>query len=301
MTKKYDFIVIGKGPAGITSAIYLARRKLKILLVYREHGQTAVTAKIENYSGFKIITGIEFTEKLNLHLKDYHIDSLNDSVIDIKKTKDRFKIKTKNGDYVSRGLIIATGSKHKMLGVPGEIKFLNRGVSYCTTCDGPFFKNRIVAVVGGGNSALTSALQLKDYAKKIYLITKNEKMKGEQVLIDKVKSFKNIKIFYSSKVNQINGDKNVKSILVLKNKKILKEINVQGVFVEIGYKPNSEMFDLEKNDVGEIKINEKNETSIKGIFAAGDVTTVPMKQIIVAAGEGAKAAMAAADYLDRNN
>lgn len=295
----YDTIIIGGGPAGITAGIYLARRNLNVLIIYKElGGQASITADIENYSGFKFITGLEFTERLKEHIIDYKIKYINENVLKVKKDKNIFNINTDKNTYSSKSVIIASGARQKMLGIPGESEFLNKGVSYCATCDAPLFRDKIVAIVGGGDSALEAAIQLQGYAKKIYILTINDKLKGENVLIDKVKSYKNVEILSNAKTREIKGEDFVNTLFFEQEQKI-KQINVEGVFVEIGYLPNSDIVEINKNNYGEILINPNNETSVKGIFAAGDVTNVPVKQIIVAAGEGSKAAIACANYLAR--
>jgi len=297
--KTYDVVIVGSGPAGITAGIYLGRRKLCVLVLYKDMGgQASTTADIENYAGFKFISGEEFTKRMNEHLKEYDITLKRENAEKIEKNGDLFLIKTNKASYEGKSVIIATGARQRKLGIKGEKEFLNKGVAYCATCDAPLFRDREVAIIGGGNSALEAAIQLEKYAKKIYVILRKEKLSGEQVLIDKVKSFKNLEIIKCSEIQEIKGKVFVESIIIDMHGKI-KEIKVGGVFVEIGYMPNSEFVDINKNDYGEIKIDNRNRTSEKGIFAAGDVTEVYVKQIIVSAGEGAKAALSAAEYLAR--
>ncbi|MBD3253083.1 alkyl hydroperoxide reductase [Candidatus Pacearchaeota archaeon] len=297
--KIFDSIIIGAGPAGITAGIYLARRNLCVLIIYETlGGQTALTADIENYMGFRFISGEDFTKKLDDHLEEYDVTLAEEKVENLKKNKKLFTIETSKNIYKGKTVIIASGARHKKLGVPGEEKFLTKGVAYCATCDAPLFRNKEVAIIGGGNSALESAIQLESYAKKIFILTINKDLEGEDILIEKVRSFKNIEIIPNAITKEIKGEKFVTGIVYEKNKKI-NEIPLQGVFIEIGYEPNSGIFDVKKNNQKEIVIDNKNQTSEKGIFAAGDVTEVPVKQIIVAAGEGAKAAISAADYLSR--
>lgn len=297
--KVFDVIVLGGGPAGITSAIYLARRNLCVLVLYEKlGGQATLTTDIENYVGFKFITGEDFTKRLDEHLDEYDVNEINTKVEKIVKKDNQFIVSTKDKKYKAKSIIVASGSRQRHLGVPGEKEFLNRGVAYCATCDAPLFRGKDVAIIGGGNSALESAIQLESYAKKVYILTINDKLLGENIMIDKVKKLKNVKIIPKAISKEILGDKFVTSLKYEKDKK-LNELKVGGIFVEIGYIPNSEIVKVKKNDYGEIIIDTKNRTSVKGIFAAGDVTNISVKQIIVAAGEGAKAAISAADYLAR--
>jgi len=299
-SKIFDVIIIGAGPAGITSAIYLARMKLCILVIYEIiGGQTANTDGIENYTGFRIVSGGEFKKKLDEHISDYDVTLKEEKAEGIEKMKKLFKVSTGKNIYLGKAVIIASGGRRKKLKIPGEEKFGNRGVSYCSICDAPLFRNKDVAIIGGGNTALETALHLEKYAKKIYLITINKEMKGQRILIEKVKDIKNVKIMPLTKTKEIKGEKFVKSIIVEENGKE-KEIPVQGIFIAIGHEPNSDFTNVEKNSKKEIIINEKNETSLKGIFAAGDVTNIPPKQIIISAGEGAKAALSAAEYLSES-
>lgn len=295
----YDVIIIGAGPAGITAAIYLARRKLNVLMLYKElGGKVAFTAKIKEYEGFRMLTVEELIKKLEEHTKKYAIARKNEIVEKIEKKEGIFEVKTEKNLYKGKALIIATGTKEKNLDVKGESKFTGRGVAYCATCDAPMFKDKDVAVVGGGNSALETAIQLEGYAKKIYIITIYKELKGEHVLRDKVKAFKKVEIISNAKVKEIKGDKFANSIIIDKEGKE-EELKVQGVFIGIGHEADSGLVDVKKNSDKEIVIDANNETSVSGVFAAGDVTNVNAKQIIVAAGEGAKAALSAAEYVDK--
>jgi alkyl hydroperoxide reductase subunit F len=302
--QKIDTIIIGGGPAGITAGIYLARRNLCVLIIYEKlGGQASTTADIENYAGFKFITGEEFTKRLNEHLADYDVTTAEEKVEKIEKINNGFQVITNKNKFIGKSVIIASGARQRKLGVPGEEKFFNKGVAYCATCDAPLFRDKEVAIIGGGNSALEAAIQLESYAKKIYIVLRKTKLKGEEILIEKVKAMKNLEIIKCANILEIKGDQFVESIILDQENKS-RTLNVQGVFVEIGYIPNSELIDgtkIKKNKYGEIKINNKNETSISGVFAAGDVTDVPVKQIIVAAGEGSKAALSAAEYLSKLN
>jgi len=296
-----EIIIIGAGPAGITAAIYAARKKKCVWMFYETlAGQASLTDNIENYAGFKMVSGNEFSKKLKEHLDEYDLQPREEKVFEVKKKGKLFFVRTNKAIYKSKAVIIASGARHKNLNVPGEKDFIGKGVAYCAICDAPLFNNKDVAVIGGGNTALTTALELDKYARKIYLITINEEMHGEETLISKVKASSKIEFICCSKISAIKGDKFVKSIEI-EDKKGARIIDVKGVFVGIGYIPNSEIADVNKNKNNEIIIDGKNETSVKGLFAAGDVSAVTVKQIIVASGEGAKAALYASDYVEKFN
>ena len=301
----YDLIIIGGGPAGITAAIYAAREKLKFLIITLDiGGQVVWSSEIENYPGLHL-SGIELVQKFQEHLKSYKIKIKQAEVLDLKKKGKILQVKTKKGIYESKVIIIASGKKPKRLNVPGEDKFLGKGVNYCATCHAPSFKNKIVAVVGGGNSGLDACLFLSKYARKVYLLDINPKLDGDKILRDKVLKNRKISIMNSIKTTEILGENVMNGLKYEKNgeEKILK---LDGVFIEIGLIPKCDFAKIvNKNKWGEImifrstKTHEENMTSISGIFAAGDVTDIPAKQIIVAAGEGAKAALVAFDYLNK--
>ena len=297
----YDLIIIGAGPAGITAAIYAARQKLKTLVISKDvGGQVALTADIENWVGYQFITGSELTKKFDEHIEAYKDTielELGTEVIGIEKKNSNFLAKTKSRIYESRVVIIASGKKPRPLNVPGEQEFRGRGLTYCAVCDAPLFPKKDVAVIGGGNSALEAALQLTKIANKIYLINKNPAMKGEKAIIGKVEKNPKVEKVYNAITKEILGDKFVNAIRVEQNGKERK-INVQGVFVEIGLIPNTDFIELAgKNKYNEIMVNSNTETNVPGLFAAGDVADVPEKQIVVAAAEGCKAALATSRYL----
>lgn len=297
----YDLIIVGAGPAGITAAIYAARQKLKTLVISKDvGGQVALTADIENWIGYQFITGSELTEKFDEHIEAYKDTielELGTEVNGIEKMDKNFAVKTSASSYESKVVIIASGKKPRALNIPGEQEFKGKGLTYCAVCDAPLFPKKDVAVIGGGNSALEAALQLTKIANKIYLINKNPEMKGEKAIIDKIEKNPKVERIYGTITKEILGDKFVSGIAVEQNGKIRK-INVQGVFVEIGLIPNTDFVNLaEKNKYNEIVVNSNTETNIPGLFAAGDVADVPEKQIVVAAAEGCKAALAAARYL----
>ncbi|MFA5008081.1 MAG: FAD-dependent oxidoreductase [Candidatus Omnitrophota bacterium] len=297
--KIYDLIILGAGPAGITAAVYAARKKMDFLVLSLDMGgQTAWSGDIENYTGYQFITGPELTSKFEEHAKAFSAPiNIPEEARDIKKENDLIKVITDKNEYVSKTVIIATGKRPRMLNVPGEKEFKNKGVTYCATCDAPLFKGKKVAVIGGGNSALDAASQLTKISPKIYMINIAAQLTGDPVMVENVEKSNNIEVLNNSKVKAISGDKFVNSITIEKKGEILN-LDVEGIFVEIGLMPNSEFDKITKhNDYGEIIIDNRNSTNIEGVFAAGDVTNVPEKQIIIASGEGSKACLSAFRYL----
>jgi alkyl hydroperoxide reductase subunit F len=295
----YDLIIIGAGPAGITAAVYAARKRLNFLVISKDiGGQAAWSGDIENYTGYQFISGPELTAKFEEHLRQYNIALReNEEALGIQKAGDVITVTSDNGQYQARSVIIASGKKSKELNVPGEKEFKNKGLTYCATCDGPLFSGKKVAVIGGGNSALDAALQLIKIAKHVYIVNIASALGGDAVMRDKLIRSENVTVLNGAQVAAISGDRFVKGIRV-KREGREEELAVEGVFVEIGLIPNAGFaVGIEKNQLGEVKINCANETNIPGIFAAGDVTDVPEKQIIIAAGEGAKAALSAFKYL----
>ncbi len=300
--KMYDLIVVGAGPAGITASVYAARKRMSFLVISRDiGGQAAWSGDIENYTGYQFISGPELVAKFEEHLKRYDIElKEGEEATEVKRKENFVSVKTEKNTYEAKTLIIASGKRSRELGVPGEKEFKNRGLTYCATCDGPLFAGKDVAVIGGGNSALDAALQLMNIARHIYIINITSTLGGDPVMREKVSASEKVSVLNDTRVTSILGDKMVSAIEVKAGEKE-KTLAVRGVFVEIGLRPNSEFAkDLEKNEWGEIKVNCRNETNIPGIFAAGDVTDVPEKQIIIAAGEGSKAALSAFRYLSRN-
>ena len=296
----YDLIIIGAGPAGITAAVYAARKKMKILVISEDiGGQAAWSGDIENYTGYQFISGPELAAKFEEHMRKYDIELKEaEEAVEITKEGSKVLVKTDKASYEAKTAIIASGKRSRELGIPGEAEFKNKGLTYCATCDGPLFAEKDVAVIGGGNSGLDAALQLIKIAKHIYIINITDKLTGDAIMQDKVKSNKNVTILNNTKVGAILGDKMVTGIKVSSSSRKEETLDVEGVFVEIGLIPNSDFArDLEKNQWGEIKITNHNETNIPGIFAAGDVTDVPEKQIIIAAGEGSKATLGVFKYL----
>ena len=297
----YDLIVIGAGPAGITASIYAARKTMKVLVISSDiGGQSNWTAAVENYTGFQMIKGAELIARFKEHLKQFKVDvKENEVVVSVRKAGENIVVKTASGEYESKTLVIASGRTHRKLGVKGEDEFIGKGVAYCATCDAPLFKDAAVAVVGGGNSALDACLQLAKIAKKVYVIDVASGFKADPALAEKALASPNVEAFHGDKVVEITGDNFVNGLRLEQNGKI-EELDVEGVFIEIGSVPSSDFAgDVAKNASGEIYVNCRCETSVPGVFAAGDVTDVPAKQIIVACGEGAKAVISAFEYLTR--
>lgn len=305
-TKMYDLIIIGGGPAGLAAAVYAARQKINFCMISKDiGGQTRWSSDVENYLGFHLVSGEQLVEKFEEHIKDYKIEVKSEDVNEIKKKNSGFIVKCSKKDYETKTILIASGKKPRELNVKGEKEFRSRGVTYCATCDAPLFADKIVAVVGGGNAALDAAILLEKYAKKVYIITINDKMMGETGLLDKVKNSKKIEIIAKTSTKEIKGKKFVEKIDVEKSGK-KTELKVEGVFIEIGSIPSVDFDKLtKKNKWNEIVIHDdkanymSNLTSIKGIFAAGDCTDIPEKQIIVAAGEGVKAVLGVFKYLGK--
>ena len=289
-----DLVIIGGSTAGTAAGIYAARRGLNFKLITKDFsGELATSGEIGNWPGIPKTDGIELAQKFREHLEFLNV-AVDEGVEvgRVEKLATGFRI----GEYEAKTVIIATGAHPRELNIPGEKEFRNKGVSYCTTCDGPLFAGKNTATIGGGNSALESALMLADIAEHVTLINKNAQFKGDAVLIDNLKARKNVAIMYSAMTKEIVGDEFVKSL-----KYNDKEINVEGIFVHIGMIANSAMAPegTEKNNFGEIVINKNSETNIPGLYAAGDVTDMQFKQNPIAAGQGVTALLSAVSYLNR--
>jgi len=294
-----DLIIIGAGPAGITAAVYAARKNMSILVITKDiGGQAAISGDVENYTGYQFITGPELSIKFEEHMRKYNVEvKENEEVVKFAKKGSTFVVTSSKADYETKTIIVASGKRSRELNVPGEKEFKNKGLTYCATCDGPLFAQKEVAVIGGGNSALDAALQLMNIAKKVYIVNINPELKGDAIMREKVRADNKVTIFNNSQVTAVSGDKMVNG-LKIKREGNEEALSVGGVFVEIGLIPNSEFAKtLDRNKFGEIKVNSRNETDIPGIFAAGDVTDVPEKQIVIACGEGSKASLSAFKYL----
>ncbi|OGP54960.1 MAG: hypothetical protein A2Y65_02555 [Deltaproteobacteria bacterium RBG_13_52_11] len=297
----YDLIIVGAGPAGITAGVYAARKRMHFQMITMDiGGQASLSWDIENYLGYQFIAGPELIEKFKEHLQKFDVEVReNEKVTLVEKSDAIVKLKTDKRDYAAKTVIVASGRRPRKLGVQGEDELKNRGITYCATCDAPLFTGMDVAVIGGGNAALDATLQLIKIAKKIYLIEAKPLLTADRIMIEKAKESGKV-IFYSdTKVKRIYGDTLVQGMEIEKGNKV-EDLSVGGIFVEIGSTPASDFVTgVQKNERGEITVNCSCETNIPGILAAGDVTNVFAKQIIVACGEGAKASLAAFDYLNR--
>lgn len=305
----YDLIIIGGGPAGITAGIYAVRQNLKTLLVTKNFGgqMARKTVAIENYPGFEEISGQTLIKKFEKHLKKQrNVEIERDEVGKIKKRGGIFFVKTESKKmFRAKAVIVASGADPRPLEAPGEKEFIGRGVSYCTNCDGPLFADKTVAVVGGGNAGFEAAVFLSRIAKKIYILERGARAKADENNLKRAKKSGRVELIASAVLKEIKGRKFVESIIYEKSgnrsrSAALKALKVDGVFVEIGSVPATgfvkDLVDFNERD--EIKIDLTTcGTKTPGLFAAGDVTVVPLKQIVVAAGEGAKAAIGAYNYL----
>jgi len=300
----YELLIIGGGPSGMTAAVYAARKKLNAALLSKDiGGQVNWTLGVENYMGYQFIEGAELTKKFEEQVKQFPIDlKIGQAVSDLSRLEQGFEAVTDNGEtYQAKAVIIATGKRPRPLNVPGEEEFKGRGVTYCAICDGPLFAGMKVAVIGGGNSALEAADDMIKIADHVYLISLTP-LTGDRILIDRVQQADNLTVFLEHEVLEITGKNFVEGIKIrdLKSKKETA-LEVSGMFIEIGLIPNSAFAKkvVTQNRLGEVVVSCTNETDVPGLFAAGDVTSVPEKQIVVAAGEGAKAALQAHRYLQR--
>lgn len=302
----YELIIIGAGPAGMTAAVYAARKRLKTLLISDNlGGQPLTTAGVENYMGYQFIEGSELMQKFEEQVRQFPLDveiKIGHRVESLSRIDSGFEVRTdRGGTYQAKATIVATGKRPRQLNVSGEKELLGRGATYCAICDGPLFAGEKVAVIGGGNSALEAADDMIKIAEQVYLVSLTP-LTGDQILIDKVTGASNLTIFLEHEVLEIEGESRVEGIKIrgLKSKQEI-ELDIGGVFIEIGLSPNSEAMKgiTTLNRLGEVEVNCANETDVPGLFAAGDVTNVPEKQIVVAAGEGAKAALQAHRYLQR--
>lgn len=301
----YEVVIIGGGPAGVAAGVYAARKKINAALITESFGgQSLVSADIQNWIGTKSVSGVEFAEMLEGHLKNQEdIDIVEgDLVVAVEKRGEGFLVKTKEGrELETKTVLVATGSRRKKLGVPGEKELDGKGVSYCSTCDAPLFKGKVVVVVGGGNAGLEAVIDLFPYATKIYLLEYTDALRGDPVSQEKVRASEKVEVITMAETTEIFGSGFVGGLKYKdRNTGEEKELSVGGVFVEIGAVPNTDFVkDLaETNEFGEIVVDHTTQrTSAKGIWAAGDATDVLIKQNNVSAGDAIKAVLNIDTYL----
>lgn len=294
----YDLIIIGGGPAGLTAAIYSSRRALKTLVVTRDiGGQITKTDAIENYPGLEKISGAALATKFFDQAKSFGAEFAFDEVKKITKVENNFEVETGSKKFVAKAIILAFGKKPRELNVPGEDRLKGSGVSYCSTCDTPFYKGKTLAIVGGGNSAIEALIYAAKIVKKAYLIYRGSEFRAEAELQKQIDEFNNIEIILNDEVAEIVGQNQVESLKL----KSGKDLPTDGVIIEIGYVIDRTLAQglVDMDESNQIIVDNLQQTSTTGIFAAGDLTTTPAKQIVIAAGEGAKAALSAYDYLQK--
>ncbi|WP_455140737.1 thioredoxin-disulfide reductase [Stomatobaculum longum] len=303
MSQIYDMIIIGSGPAGLAAAVYGQRAKLELIVIEKQMisgGQIINTLEVDNYPGLPGIGGFELGQKFREHAEKLGTAFVTDEVKEVRINEDGTRtVVGAEGDYTAKTVVIASGAEHSLLGVPGEKELTGSGVSYCATCDGNFYRNKVTAVVGGGDVALGDALYLARLCRKVYLIHRRDSFRGAKVLEDKVRAAENIELVLDSTVEEIRGEGQLKSILV-KNKKsgAETELAIDGLFIAVGIVPESKSFPVLKTDErGYVLADETCETNVPGVYAAGDVRKKQLRQVITAVADGANAVESAVRYL----
>ncbi|MBI3412971.1 MAG: FAD-dependent oxidoreductase [Candidatus Aenigmarchaeota archaeon] len=300
----YDLVIVGGGVVGLGAAMYAGRLNLKTAMIGDNIGGTiTLTDIVENYPGFERLTGLELAEKLRKHAENYDVALVESKVTDIEKKGSSFVIKTEEKSYEAKSILIATGSKHRELGVPGEKEFEGKGVHTCALCDGYYYRDKIIAVVGGSDSAGKEALLLTQWGKKVYIIYRGETIRPEPVNMKRIEANKKIEIINNTNVKEIKGDKMVKSVVLDKPYNGKNELALDAVFVEIGATPMSylaEKLGVKLSEKKEIIIDRESKTNVPGIFAAGDVVDTKFKQAITGVGEAVSAVYSAYKYVNEN-
>jgi alkyl hydroperoxide reductase subunit F len=303
----YDLLILGGGPAAMSAAVYAARKMMKLAIITKDFGgQVRETSEVENWLGFQNINAKDLADMFEEHVKGFGIAvSLDTVTTEVKKEADTFRVRAEDGGvFSSRTVIVATGKRHRPLNIPGEKELLGRGVAYCATCDAPFFKGKTVVVAGGGNSAFTTAVDLLKVGAEVTLVNFIKGWQADAALQARVKQTDQVSLLDYHQVVRIEGKDRVTGVVVKDRENEREEkLDANGIFVEIGLIPNNESVKdlVELNEQGEVIVDCSCRTSVEGLYGAGDVTTVPHKQIVIAAGEGAKAALSAYDYLINNS
>lgn len=301
----YDLIIVGGGPGGLAAGIYAVRFGLNTLVLERSEisGQIALADVVENYPGFPAISGLELMEKYKSHAQEAGVETKITEVISVRSEGEKKIVSTDSGDLESKAVIVATGANPKHLNVPGEKEFISKGVSYCAICDGPFFRNKTVVVVGGGNSAITDALLLSKIARKVYLLHRKNRLRAVKILQNRAFATPNIEFIFNACVLEILGSsgeiRRVEKIIYKDLKSVEQhELATDGVFIYVGIHPNTEIIDVEKDEEGFIRTDRFLETSKKGIYAVGDCRDTPIWQLVAAVRDGALAATSANEYIE---
>lgn len=303
----YDLVILGGGPAAMSAAVYAARKMIGLAVITKDFGgQVNETSEVENWLGFTSINAKDLSSKFEEHVKSFDIPvSLGPAITELKKDADLFEVVCDDAKtYSGKTVIVATGMVHRKLNVPGEKELSGRGVAYCATCDAPFYKGKKVVVAGGGNSGFTTAVDLLKVDAEVVMVNSNKNWQADEFLKRRIEGADKVTLLDYHQITRVQGEKKVEGVVVKdRHSGDEKEISADGVFVEIGLLPNTDYLkDLVKlNERGEVVVDCNCRTSVEGVFAAGDVTTVPHKQIVISAGEGAKAALSAYDYLVNKN